>query len=186
MLGLLPNEQLAIYPVRIGVQFKHLDKLLNQSDGGRTYSDTFFFGGSWWTLFLQRFPVQAADEREKWGVFLRRSEGKQLTAMATTSTASLADGSTTVVDPFSGSQVERSVSYYHDRRRQVRAAFKLFNAADKSFEPIFESRPNDFAETQSWGYRSRDHVVSELDVEALRVNGSSSITVRLSLVLRFL
>lgn len=183
-----------IAPLRVGVAFKRVHQL---DESQRIYSHTFFYGGSWWTVYMQRFAATGQDDKEKWGVFLRRSEGQPLTEAATASSYQSVAHHQKVKDPLSGSSVHRSVSYFHDPRKHVRAFFKLYNPMTKSYEPIFESKPNDYAETQSWGYRSREQVLHERDLKAMSIIETSKMsgkkvedeefsTIRMTIVLHFI
>lgn len=178
-----PSNQPPIAPLRFGVEFKDVSQL---SEGQRIYSQPFFMGGCWWTAFLQRFESASAGGKEKWGLFLRRSEGKALTQVARiTDAPGEGEASTArVTDPFTRWPVKRSISYYVDRRHKVRAMFRLFNAGVKSYEPVFTSRPNDYGENESWGYRSRECVVSARDLELSKFE--SGRCVRLTLILSML
>ncbi len=167
-------------PLRLGVEFSGFTDL---KESERRYAHTFFYGGSWWTVFLQRFPVvdktenQVLEGREKWGVFLRRSEGSALTRAAIAHQGPNAAGDC-ITCPTTGSKIPRSVSYFYDQRDAVRTVFKVFNPLVLTDAPIFESKVNDYTETQSWGYRSRDTVVTALDLKA------ENATVRFSIVLQ--
>ena len=178
-------------PVRIGLEFRGFKDLKPDE---RCYSETFFYAGNWWTAFIQRFPDEedkkSDNEKdtmpEKWGVFLRRAEGKELTERARRRTSTEihnqepdddeaaeeeekdngeSDEPVVIVyDSLSRKPIQSSVSYYNDRRKAVRALFKIYNPVVKCYEPIFESKANDFAETQSWGYRSRENIVQTRDL----------------------
>ncbi|KAI3629375.1 hypothetical protein MIR68_012580 [Amoeboaphelidium protococcarum] len=171
-------------PLRVGVTFPSFQELRAKQ---RCYSNVFFFAGSWWSCFLQRFPAEEVVEdpgnagmeshtqpqsgEEKWGIFLRRSEGYNITKAAQDDAnvdisheslpRSMKD---VIIDPLTDTKIDPSVSYYHDNSEQVTASFSVFNPKVKSFEPVFESKVNQFAETQSWGYRSVDHVVTPSDI----------------------
>ncbi len=148
-----------IAPLRVGVEMRGVAGLENDQ---RVYSRIFFYGGSWWSAFMQHFPgVDGPDKPDKvcicvivcvdvqWGMFLRRSE-----------------------EAPEGVEAE-----YQDQRPAVDVVFKLFNPAVKCNEPVFESSPNPYAITQSWGYRSREQIYSSKDRDA------GVDTVRLTFVL---
>lgn len=130
-----PNKSSSFPPIRVGLTFINYKSLV---DGERSYSNPFFFGGSYWRAFLQRFPQTETNDDistiDKWGVFLRRCE-----------------------QDFS---VKPMKTQYTDKRSVSVASFKLYNSMVKVYDPIFESRMNEYAPTQSWGYRSASNIIS--------------------------
>lgn len=179
-----PVSEVAIAsPIRIGVEFKEFKDL---AENERCYSRTFFYGGSWWSAFLQRFPASEDGSKknaQKWGIFLRRSDGVTIHQLALSESSATAGQ--IVTDPLTGSEIVRSVTYYTDRRKTARAVFKLYNPTVKSYEPVFESKINGYQTTQSWGYRSREHVVTEKDLKVADIDESAA-RIRITLIMKYL
>jgi hypothetical protein len=147
-------------PLRVGIEFTDLTNITTE----RVFSEPFFYGGSWWSVFLQRF--QNDEGLEKWGVFVRRSRTRQ----------GGTNGDESNTKDISSKQ---SISVFQDQRAVVNAVFKLFNPWIKTYEPIFESRINGFADTQSWGYRSRENIVT-----LRHLNSDSNMSLRLTVVIK--
>ncbi|OBZ82507.1 putative germ cell-less protein [Choanephora cucurbitarum] len=156
------SEQYSVYPpFRFSVEFTDVASLKH---GMRVYSDTVFYAGSNWNMYIQKTRSQRKGILQL-GVYLHRQSVPQgynscqnTASSNSTPTAILASNS----DPLNSRCTESSssdtfsFSKYIDKRKVVKTWFKIYcpTRGPKHALTLFQSSPDNFSVLQSWGWRS--------------------------------
>ncbi|KAK4512277.1 60S ribosomal protein L30 [Mucor velutinosus] len=164
-------EQYSIYPpFRFSVEFADVTSLKH---GMRVYSDTVFYAGSNWNMYIQKTRSQRKGVLQL-GVYLhRQSVSQNYNSSPASSTAEEQQPpqpqqhhetytSTNPTSPTSPSpsghlnQQAWSFSRYSDKRKVVKTWFKIYcpTRGPKHALTLFQSSPDNFSVLQSWGWRS--------------------------------
>ncbi|GAN09029.1 conserved hypothetical protein [Mucor ambiguus] len=162
-------EQYSIYPpFRFSVEFADVASLKH---GMRVYSDTVFYAGSNWNMYIQKTRSQRKGVLQL-GVYLHRQSVPQndnsSSASSTTEEQpsqpqqhheSYINSQTSPISPSPSNplnQQARSFSRYSDRRKVVKTWFKIYcpTRGPKHALTLFQSSPDNFSVLQSWGWRS--------------------------------
>ncbi|SCZ96099.1 BZ3500_MvSof-1268-A1-R1_Chr8-1g10003 [Microbotryum saponariae] len=147
----LSSEWVEYAPLRLSAEFWGVTAL---RDNARLYSNTFFYAGSFYNLYLQRLQRKGGNQL---GIYLHRQNSIEHFPTPSTPPTRLADG-----PPYSEASASRSASYstailapYTDQRKQVRAFFSIWVPTQLgSSMTKFSSGPDSFALSQSWGWKS--------------------------------
>ncbi|SCV67214.1 BQ2448_5860 [Microbotryum intermedium] len=147
----LSSEWVEYAPLRLSAEFWGVTAL---RDNARLYSNTFFYAGSFYNLYLQRLQRKGGNQL---GIYLHRQNSIEHFPTPSTPPARLADE-----PPYSDVNAGRSASYstailapYTDQRKQLRAFFSIWVPTQLgSSMTKFSSGPDSFALSQSWGWKS--------------------------------
>lgn len=162
-----PVEQYSVYPpFRFSVEFTDVNSLKH---GMRVYSDTVFYAGSNWNMYIQKTRSQRKGVLQL-GVYLHRqsvpqSHQAQRNCQHNTDEGNTLDGSasssssfraTTPTPSTAASNESWSFSRYTDKRKVVKTWFKIYcpSRGPKHALTLFQSSPDNFSVLQSWGWRS--------------------------------
>ncbi|KAG1521777.1 hypothetical protein G6F52_006435 [Rhizopus delemar] len=127
--NLAVEGEYSIYPpFRFSVEFTDVHSLKH---GMRIYSDSVFYAGSNWNMYIQKTHSQRKKVLQL-GVYLHRQSM-----------------SNQGEDPY-------SFSCYTDKRKVVKTWFKIYcpSRGPKHTLTLFQSSPDNFTVLQSWGWRS--------------------------------
>lgn len=141
-------EQYSIYPpFRFSVEFSDVTSL---KYGMRVYSDTVFYAGSNWNMYIQKTRSQRKGALQL-GVYLhRQSVSQNPNQCPHTSSPSSAEENNGAYEKMSNDSW--SFSRYSDRRKVVRTWFKIYcpTRGPKHALTLFQSSPDNFSVLQSW------------------------------------
>ncbi|OAC99956.1 hypothetical protein MUCCIDRAFT_113404 [Mucor lusitanicus CBS 277.49] len=168
---MIAAEQYSIYPpFRFSVEFADVTSLKH---GMRVYSDTVFYAGSNWNMYIQKTRSQRKGVLQL-GVYLhRQSVPQNYNSSPTSSTAEeqpvqpqqhheayTNNNHTSPTSPSPSNnpvnQQAWSFSRYSDKRKVVKTWFKIYcpTRGPKHALTLFQSSPDNFSVLQSWGWRS--------------------------------
>ncbi|KAI8374772.1 hypothetical protein BD560DRAFT_393179 [Blakeslea trispora] len=155
-------EQYSVYPpFRFSVEFADVASLKH---GMRVYSDTVFYAGSNWNMYIQKTRSQRKGILQL-GVYLHRQSVPQgQSSCQNAASDSTVTSATLPLNPDSDSGHCRdnassdlsSFSKYVDKRKVVKTWFKIYcpTRGPKHALTLFQSSPDNFSVLQSWGWRS--------------------------------
>jgi hypothetical protein len=129
------HNDLKYPPFRFGVEFDNLRRL---HSGMRLDSGSVFYAGSLWTVYIQK---AFANGTPKLGIYLQRADARSNLDYLT-------------IHESESLEVNKKKAPYIDERVQVRAWFKIFCYVNHNQCCVFESKPDSFKHSQSWGWRS--------------------------------
>ncbi|EPB81601.1 hypothetical protein HMPREF1544_11669 [Mucor circinelloides 1006PhL] len=166
---IMTPEQYSIYPpFRFSVEFADVTSLKH---GMRVYSDTVFYAGSNWNMYIQKTRSQRKGVLQL-GVYLhRQSVPQNYNSSSASSTeaqqqqsqqpheAYTSNNNTSPTSPSPSAHLNQqawSFSRYSDKRKVVKTWFKIYcpTRGPKHALTLFQSSPDNFSVLQSWGWRS--------------------------------
>ncbi|KAI8880807.1 hypothetical protein K501DRAFT_275218 [Backusella circina FSU 941] len=141
----------SIYPpFRFSVEFNNVPLLKH---GMRVYSDTVFYAGSNWNMYIQKTKSQRKNVLQL-GVYLHRQSIPSSNTTTTTEEDVTLSSSSSSQE--TAAATDWTFSRFSDKRKIVKTWFKIYCPArgPKHALTLFQSSPDNFTVLQSWGWRS--------------------------------